>query len=191
MVKILKNVLKWLLITIAGLLLIVIGSIVIQTISKPNEVPSIFGYKPFVVLSGSMETEIYTGDLVVVKKVDPNLLNERDIIAFRDERGYVVTHRIVGIEYKDNEKVFITKGDNNNTNDDGFVTFDKVEGIYVLKMKKVGNVIIVLQKPITLVIILSVILVFGILWIFIDKNKLSNSERKELERLRKEKEEKK
>ena len=44
-----------------------------------------------IVLSGSMETAIYTGDLVFVKVVDTDTLKTGDIIAFRNEADTVTT----------------------------------------------------------------------------------------------------
>ena len=55
--------------------------ILVNSILKPNEVPSFFGWKPFIVLSGSMETEINSGDIAVVKEVDVKEIKENDIIA--------------------------------------------------------------------------------------------------------------
>ena len=190
MKKLLK-VLKWIGISILGLLAIIFACIIIQTKVSPNKVPSIFGYKPFIVLSGSMETELYKGDLAIVKKIDPKELKVKDIIAFREEEKRVVTHRIVEINEENGEVRFTTKGDNNNTNDDGFVKFSQVEGRYVGKIKGLGNVLLVLQKPATLIIILCLIVTLGVLWIVLGNNRLSKEERKELEQLRKEKAKKK
>ena len=67
--------------------------ILINSYVHPDKIPSFFGWKPFIVLSGSMETQIMTGDIVVVKEVDTNILKENDIIAFKDN-DIVVTHRI-------------------------------------------------------------------------------------------------
>ena len=168
------------------LLVMIFIWIFIQTKIKPNEIPSIFGYKPFIVLSGSMETEIYKGDLVIVKDIDASKLKKNDIIAFSDEDNYVVTHRIVNIVKKENGKLeFITKGDNNNEEDSGTVKFEDVEGIYVKKISGFGNVILIMQKPITLGIILAFIILIGALWITSGNNKLSKEEKIELERLRK------
>ena len=130
-----------------------------------------------------METELYRGDLAIVKEVDVNSLKENDIIAFKDKDNYVVTHRIVKIE-KDK---FITKGDNNNKEDSDPVSKSKIEGLCVYKISGLGSVLLVLQKPITLVIIIGIIIMVGIVWITFDSNKLSIEERKELEQLRKEK----
>ena len=44
-----------------------------------------------------------------------------------------------------------------------------------------------MQKPITLLISLVIIVAAGIIWIMLGKNKLSKEEREELELLRKEK----
>lgn len=181
--KIIKYVILTILVFLAGLFI----SVFIQTKINPNKIPSMFGYKPFIVLSGSMETEIYKGDLAIVKKINPDELKENDIIAFRDDDNYVVTHRIVEIVTTNGKKEFVTKGDNNNIEDDGTVSLDKVEGKYINKISGFGNVLLVMQKPLTLVIILVIIIVAGILWIVLDNNKLSIDERKELEQLRKEK----
>ena len=137
-----------------------------------------------------METELYKGDLAIVKNVDVETLNKNDIVAFREAREdgyYVVTHRIVDIIEKDGKKEFITKGDNNNSQDAGTVSLDRIEGLYVYKIDGFGNVLLVMQKPLTLFITLLIIALLGILWIMKDKNKLSKDEKAELELLRKEK----
>ena len=114
--KIMK-VVKGIVIGVLLLILILNVYIMIQVKAKPNSVPSIFGYKPFIVLSGSMETEIYIGDLVFVKNVDAKSLKENDIIAFRDAENFVVTHRIIKVLEDSEELCFQTKGDNNNAPD--------------------------------------------------------------------------
>lgn len=58
------------------------------------------------------------------------------------------------------------------------------------KISGLGNVILVMQKPITLVIILILIALIGALWIVTGNNKLSKEEKLELERLRREKQKK-
>ena len=189
--KNLLKILKYIVLTILVILALLFISIFIQTKVSPNKIPSIFGYKPFIVLSGSMETELYKGDLAIVKVVDANTLKENDIIAFKDQDNYVVTHRIIEIVNNNGTKSFVTKGDNNNNEDSGTVSMDSVEGKYISKISGFGNVLLVMQKPITLAITLIIIVVVGFLWIVLDNNKLSSDERKELEQLRKAKQEKK
>ena len=160
-------------------------SVFIQTRVNPNKIPSIFGYKPFVVLSGSMEAEIFKGDLAVTREVDIDTLQENDIVAFRDADNHVVTHRIVDVVTENNEKKLITKGDNNN-NDSDMVNVKDVEGKYLFKLSGFGNVVLAMQEPVTLVIVLVLIAVIGGGWMMLGNNKLSKEEREELEKLRKE-----
>lgn len=188
--KVLKGiwkVIKWILLAILIFLVLIIGIVFVKSKTNPTKIPDIFGYKPFIVLSGSMESEIYKGDLVIVKNVDPSALKVGDIIAFRDESDHVVTHRIIELVEKSGHKEFVTKGDNNNTEDFGTVSFDKVEGLYLRKIPKMGNTLLVLQKPLTLGIMIGVIVIAGAMWIIIDNSKMSREDKKELERLRKEK----
>lgn len=128
----LKKVIYIIAIIIMCIILFVSGVILINSLISPNEVPSFFGWKPFIVLSGSMESEIYAGDVAVVKEVDEDEIKEGDIIAFR-EGETVITHRIVKQEEENGEKVFYTKGDNNNEIDTNTVSLNQIEGVYKLK----------------------------------------------------------
>lgn len=176
--------LKYIGLAILCFLALVSISVFIQTKINPGKVPSIFGFKPFVVLSGSMDPEMHEGDLTITQAIDASLLKEGDIIAFKDEEGHVVTHRIVSIS--ENSKSFTTRGDNNNSNDPESVASENIEGKYLFKISGLGNVVLVMQSPITLCVALLIIFAVGIIWILSDKNKLSAEERKELEKLRKE-----
>jgi len=143
------------------LAIILIANIYIMIQSKTNKdkVPSLFGYKPFIVLSGSMETEIHKGDLVITKIIDPKTLKKNDIIAFRDAQGTVTTHRIIDIVKNDGEKYFITKGDNNSSQDQNLVEFEDVEGKYVIRIPSIGSIMQSLSEPTTIIIILLIITV--------------------------------
>ena len=166
--------------------------VMFQAKSNPNSVPSIFGYKPFVVLSGSMETKISVGDLVFVKEIDPSTLKTGDIIAFRDSNNYVTTHRIVGKIDTEKGTCFETKGDNNNTNDKDPVCFDSIEGKYQTKIAKIGNIILFIQQPLGFMIMMTAILVICV-FIYLVSNRetgisISEDELKEFEEYKKKKE---
>ena len=180
------KILQYAMLVLFAFLVSICLSIMIQMKIHPDRVPSIFGYKPFVVLSGSMEAEIVKGDLAITKEIDADTLQKNDVVAFWDKQGHVVTHRIVDIVEKNGEKQLVTKGDNNNANDADVVSIKDVEGKYLFKLSGFGNFVLMLQEPLTLFIILAVIVVVGVIWIMIGKNKLSKNERKELEKLRKE-----
>ena len=44
-------------------------TIVYKSYAEPNRIPSVFGWKPFIVLSGSMEDTIMPGDLILTKEI--------------------------------------------------------------------------------------------------------------------------
>ena len=175
--KILGKVIKILIIILLVIVLLINISIIIQTKTKPNLVPSVFGYKPFIVLSGSMESQINVGDLVIVKEVDAKNLKTGDIIAFRDSKDIVTTHRIVDITTKNNQLCFKTKGDANNAEDNDIVYSNMVEGKYQTKIAKIGNTILFIQKPVGFAIILMSILIICLL-VYLYQNRKINEEEK-------------
>ena len=135
---------------------LVSGVILINSYVHPDKVPSFMGWKPFIVLSGSMETQISVGDIVVVKEVDTKDLKKGDIIAFKNN-DIVITHRIddVIIDETGNKK-YVTKGDNNNTQDEGYVLPEQIEGVFQFKVSRLGNLAIFIQTPVGMIVCLSV-----------------------------------
>ncbi len=87
-------------------------------------VPMIFGYRPLVVLSGSMEPAYKVGGILYYKKVDVKELKVGDPITFKLDDGAIVSHRITKIK----ENGVITKGDANNSEDPNEVNFDNILG---------------------------------------------------------------
>lgn len=159
--------------------------IMFQAKNDPDKIPSIFGYKPFIVLSGSMETQIHKGDLIISKNVDPSTLKINDIIAYRDIEGTVTTHRIIDIVNNDGQNLFITKGDNNNTQDQNLVEYNDVEGVYVLRIPGVGSIMDGLSQPTTIIIILLAITLIFVIGFTISTKKQRELERQELLELKK------
>lgn len=102
-----------------------------------------------------MESEIYAGDIAVVKEIDTDKLHEGDVIAFNID-GTVVTHRIKKIINEDGSVKYITKGDNNNVEDSRYVLPQQVEGIYKFKIRRLGNLAMFLQEPAGMIISLSI-----------------------------------
>lgn len=187
--KSIGKIIKAIFFVVAIFLLVIAGTIMYKANKYPNKIPDVFGYKPMIVLSGSMETSIYTGDLVFVKIIDTDLLKENDIIAFRNEANKVTTHRIIEIVEENGETYFRTKGDNNNTEDANLVKMTDVEGIYVSRIPGIGKNLMFIQQPIGLVVMLLVILVVGLIWLYI-VNKIEDKKfDKEDEQYRKEFEE--
>lgn len=143
---------------------ILLMSIVIlaDSYTHPNEVPSFFGWKPFIVLSGSMETQISAGDIVVVKEIDTKELKKGDIIAFKDG-NIVITHRIDEVTEIDGKTQYITKGDNNSTQDIGYVSPEQIEGVFKFKVSRLGNLAMFIQTPLGMIVCLSIPIIIIIL----------------------------
>lgn len=190
-----KKILSIIVLIILLPVLIINAVILINSIRNPEEIPSFFGWKPFIVLSGSMEAEICTGDLVIVKEVNPSILKKQDIIAFKEDE-IVITHRIVDIIEENGIKKYITKGDNNNTQDKGYVVDEQVEGLYQFKITGLGNLAVFIQTPIGMVVSLSIPVLLLILVQMSENKKMQNEKNqkeknleKEIEKLKKENEE--
>lgn len=97
----------------------------------------IFPIKPVAIASGSMEKELSVGDIVIVKKCNPNDITEGDIIEYQME-GYTVIHRVISKKQKNGDYYFITKGDNNNAEDVKPVEESQLIGKIVFKIKYLG-----------------------------------------------------
>lgn len=118
------------LVAILGVLLIFVGISVFQ-----GKTPSIFGYSILNVKTGSMETAIPTGSVILVKNIEQSeveLLQEnQDIVVYYSNVNgapITVTHRV--IENNQSEKYLITKGDAN-ASDDGEIEYSRVRAKYV------------------------------------------------------------
>ena len=189
--SIVLKVLKILCIVILSLILVLNIFVMIQAKANPNKVPSVFGYKQFIVLSGSMESKIEVGDLVFVKEIDVDKLKVDDIIAFRDKDNLVTTHRIIKEVNTDHGRCFETKGDNNNTKDENVVCASAIEGKYSKKISKVGSIILFIQQPLGFMIMMLTILIICMFIYFVSNKKInsqiSDEELKEFEEFKKEK----
>ncbi len=112
-------------------LLGILGTLIIIAVIVcmiPLAVPKIMGYQTYDVVSGSMESEIPVGSLVLVKDTEPSDIAQGDVIAFYSASGgdAVVTHRVVENDAERGE--FITKGDANEQNDMNPVPYSNLLG---------------------------------------------------------------
>ena len=187
-----QSVSNWLVIIACVVLIpVLLMNLVIMYKANTNkdEVPSVFGYKPFIVLSGSMETEIHKGDLIITKITDPKALKVNDIIAFRDAEDTVTTHRIIEIVENDGETYFITKGDNNDSQDQNLVEYADVEGIYIGRIPGIGSMMSSLSEPTTIIIVVLGITVIFAIGYTLSNKKIREQEQKEFLEYKKMKEE--
>ena len=97
----------------------------------------IFPIKPVAIATGSMEKELYAGDVVIIKKCNSNDIIVGDIIEYQME-GYTVIHRVIEKNQRNGEFYFITKGDNNKMPDALEVKENQVIGRVIFKIKYIG-----------------------------------------------------
>ncbi len=89
--------------------------------------PLVAGYKPVMVLSGSMEPTFYVGSVIYYKQAPFANINVGDPITFyAGEDGAMVTHRV--IEKNEQTQEFTTQGDANETADPNPVPYSRVAG---------------------------------------------------------------
>lgn len=128
---------------ILSIILILNITLIVKSYTNKDEVPSIGGFTPMVVLTESMEPNINSGDLVITTKEEPKNIKVGDIITFFDPAGdgtSTTTHRVVEIKTEDGILMFYTKGDANNANDRLPVEQDAIIGKYHSKIPYVGNI---------------------------------------------------
>jgi signal peptidase len=137
-------------------------SLIVQSYTNADEVPKLNGYSPLIVLTGSMEPTIDSGDLIIVQQVDSSTVGVGDIIAFFDPESTnnsVVTHRVTEVLSEGDSLSFKTKGDVNNTEDSLAVPSENLVGIYRTKFSGVGNVAMFMQTTTGLVVCVIVPLI--------------------------------
>lgn len=100
---------------------------------------SVFGFRIYNILTGSMEPTIPTGTNVIVHEVNPETLKTGDIITFISEEaaiyGSANTHRIVAVETDEAGRLcFRTRGDANSAEDLLPVYPENIKGKVVFHM---------------------------------------------------------
>ena len=121
----------------------------VNTVNKEN---SILGYRPFIVLSNSMDGVFSAGDMIVSKQVeDPQSLQPGDIITFSsidpNNYGGIVTHQIRGVTTYNGETAYQTYGVATGVDDAYPVPADNVMGQYAFHLPKMGYFFNFLKTP--------------------------------------------
>ena len=149
-------------------------TMIVKGLVNPSQVPTFGGYAPLIVLTDSMYPDIKSGDLIIVKSLDAEDVQEGDVIAFFDPDGSgtsVLTHRVVEITEEDGALAFRTKGDANNAEDPTLAPAGNLIGIYKTKISGAGDVAMFLQSTPGLVVCVAVPLVLLIAFEVIRRRK--------------------
>ena len=179
--------------------------LIFKSIIHPNDLPTIFGYKPLIVLSDSMYPTIKKGDLIFTQVVDVKDLKPGDVITYREYEddgktlGTVVTHKIYDITTEtDGEHAgqlkFRTYGINNQRQADGKIKYNEngemvvinmddavyapqIEGRYTSKINGLGSFIYWMQGTWGLIVCIGIPLVAFIVYEFIKRNEEIKAQR--------------
>ena len=179
--------------------------LIFKSIIHPNDLPTIFGYKPLIVLSDSMYPTIKKGDLIFTQVVDVKDLKPGDVITYREYEddgktlGTVVTHKIYDITTEtDGEHAgqlkFRTYGINNQRQADGKIQYNEngemvvinmddavyapqIEGRYTSKINGLGSFIYWMQGTWGLIVCIGIPLVAFIVYEFIKRNEEIKAQR--------------
>ena len=142
---IIVNILTWIVLIFALLITIIVFSS-----ARNNGVANLMGYIPLTVESDSMYPTFAAGDLIITREVDDMAtLQENDVITFWtiiDGKRVKNTHRIVEVNQAENSRSFITRGDNNDLDDEMPAFESDVIGKWTnVKITGFGNVMAFLR----------------------------------------------
>lgn len=159
-----------------GLSWIVIAAIVIY---MAIAAPIILGYRPVVVLTGSMEPTFPVGSIVYYHKCNFEDLQVGDAITFKAEDS-LVTHRITTVNGI--SRNVITKGDNNETEDPTPVEENEIVGKTTkFAIPYAGYFVTYGKEPIAIAVMAAILLINYVLESFVSRQKgeKKNEEQKE------------
>jgi len=142
-----------------GLFFLVAGILIIYIVIGlflPDQSVKVFGFKPYVIVTNSMEPVLKVNDLVVVKKADTENLKVDDIITFRADINYdgekeVVTHYVYSVAGTGDNLIIRTHPYYENSVDvipDFWVlNGDDILGEYMFNIPKLGYVVEFVKSP--------------------------------------------
>ena len=129
--------------------ILIINCILIGKSFTSEEVPSVAGKLPLIVLTDSMYPVIESGDLIICSTTEAEEIEVGNVIAFFDPASNgsaIVTHRVIEVTEQNGEIAWRTKGDNNNTEDRLSVPASKLVAVYEgTRLAGFGNVALFMQ----------------------------------------------
>ncbi len=141
--------------------------LLVKGVINQEEVPSVGGIFPMIVLTDSMSGTFESGDLIICQSVSAGEVKVGDVITFFDPAGSgssVVSHRVTEITEENGQLAFMTWGDSNNSPDRLPVPAEKLIGRYIdIRIPGAGHVAIFMQSPAGLIVcvVLPLLLLVG------------------------------
>ena len=130
----------------------------------------------------NLNNQFQTYDMIVLTGVKSSVqLQLYDVIAYRNDKGVNVIHRIIGIEYFEGEVRYVTRGDSNSASDSYHPQLKDIIGKYTGKrINGVGIFIMFFQSYAGIVTILSVVYCSFMISHFNKKLDIASDERRDL-----------
>ena len=173
-------------------ILIINCTLIIKSYTS-DEVPSLAGVLPLIVLTDSMYPHIESGDLIICRTVEAEDVQVKDVIAFfdpADNGTTIVTHRVVEVTELNGQLAWRTKGDNNNTEDRLLVTADKLVARYEgTRLAGFGNVALFMQTTPGLIVCVVVPILLFVGYDMVRRRMYEKSNKQDTDQLMKELEE--
>jgi signal peptidase len=166
--------------------LVLLMYITIQVVA-PDFTIKVFRFKPYVVLTDSMEPYIDSNDLVIVKYFKIEDLDEDDIVTFYADVNYdgeteIVTHYVYSIT--NNSGVYTIRTNRHFTNeteitpDPWVLSEEDILGVYSFHVPLIGSIALFLRSPFGIAAVVVNIGVIGGI-IYIVKTTPKETEKKE------------
>ena len=111
------------------------------------------------VATGSMSPNYEVGDLLIVQGIQPNDIEEGDVIVFEELRtNELIVHRVIKVERSEDGGIsFRTKGDANPIEDMRSVNSSLVHGRVACQIPYLGYIALVPTIPLIVIIVIAVI----------------------------------
>ncbi len=177
----LVNILLWGIILVSALF-----SFTTLVTKQDGTLANLAGYSPVTVLSDSMNPVFASGDLILIKKCEPDTLEKGDIVTFNtiiDNQYVLNTHRIIKIDGEGSDRRYTTQGDNNEIEDQHLIASGDIVGRYVTKVPLMGKAMEFLSSSMgfLIVIVLPMLLfllyqIYNLIMIALEIKKTSRME---------------
>ena len=145
-------------ILIVFLVVIILLNVFFISSKDDSRLPPLFGYKFLVDLTDSMLPEISSGDLIIIKEQKD--YNVNDIIAYRNRKNELITHRVISVKKENGKEYFNMKGDNNNAKDELLVTNKDIEGKFVKRFANIGTLLLFFKSVYGIIFLLVLVICY-------------------------------
>ena len=153
-------------------------TLIIKSKLNNNKIPDIFGFTPYIIVSGSMEPNIPVDNIIITRKVKPEDIKVGDVISFKDKNeDIVITHRVVEVKDINGIYFYQTKGDNNSSVDQNLVPYSQIQGKYMFKVPFLGKLITYVRTPRGMTLVLTFVICIYILYDIAEREIIRNRQK--------------